>query len=106
MSSGPSTDLIVERIISTYPDVQKVVLFGSCATGVYRPDSDFDLLVVVESNLSPARRAAQLRLAFAGINASFDLLVVTPDEYRRLRTWKSSVVHIADVEGRLLHEAA
>jgi predicted nucleotidyltransferase len=99
-------DEITRRTLATFPRTQKIVLFGSRAVGTAGVDSDYDLLVVVPSELKPARRGARLRLALRGIKASFDLVVVTPEEYRELVTWKSSIVSQASRTGRILHEAA
>ena len=97
---------IVDRIMSVYPNVERILLFGSRSRGDAAADSDFDLLVVVQSALSPARRAAPLHLALRGLGAAFDILVATPEEYRRNLTWRSSVVHTAATEGAILYEAA
>lgn len=100
------TDKILERVLAAYPATRKVVLFGSRASGEHTPDSDYDLLVVVETDLPPAHRAAKLRLALRGLDASFDLLVMTPEEFEATVHWKSSIAHVAARNGRLLHDAA
>jgi predicted nucleotidyltransferase len=99
-------ETIVQRVLGVFPKARKVLLFGSRATGSAAPDSDYDLLVVARTDLSPARRGAAVRLALRGIDASFDVLVVTPEEYDRLVRWKSSVVYRAATEGKVLHDAA
>lgn len=41
---------IVDRIlqvISTFPEVEKVILYGSRAKGTHRPGSDIDLVLIV-----------------------------------------------------------
>ena len=106
MKSGNIHQEIVDRIRVVYPEVEQIVLFGSRSRGDAAADSDFDLLVVVQSALSPARRAAPLHLALRGLGAAFDILVATPEEYRRNLTWRSSVVHTAATEGAVLYEAA
>ena len=106
MASGDIHQEIVDRIRVVYPEVERIVLFGSRSRGESSTDSDFDLLVVTESDLSPARRAAPLHLALHGLGAAFDILVATPEEYRRNLAWRSSVVHTAATEGAVLYEAA
>jgi predicted nucleotidyltransferase len=95
-----------DRLVAAFPDVVRVVLFGSRATGRATPDSDVDLLVVLPGNDRPALRAARVRLALRGLPVAFDLVVLSPDEFERSRAWKSSVVAAALAHGRVLHEAA
>ena len=106
MASRPIATAIVQRVLRVFPNADRVLLFGSRATGRAAPDSDYDLLVVASTDLTPARRGAALRLGLRGLSGSFDVLVVTPEEYARLVTWKSSVVYRAAHEGTVLHEAA
>lgn len=106
MSEADIVDQIRSRILATFPGVTRIVLFGSRVTGCAAADSDYDVLVVLPGTERPAVRAARLRLALKGLPASFDLVVVTPDELERSRSWKSSVVAAAMQTGRVLHEAA
>jgi predicted nucleotidyltransferase len=53
---------VVQRIVETYaPD--KIILFGSHAYGVPRPDSDLDLLILKETTDPPRERWFQVRKA-------------------------------------------
>ena len=97
---------IVDRILTVYSEASRILLFGSRNTGAARPDSDFDLLVVVESDLTPARRAAPLHLALRDLGEAFDIIVATPEEFRRNLAWRSSVIYAAATEGAVLYEAA
>lgn len=51
MKSPIATDLILNeflaRIAAARPQIKRIVLFGSRARGTHRPDSDYDLLLVV-----------------------------------------------------------
>lgn len=63
--------------------VREAWIFGSYGTGAFGPDSDVDLMLVVETDLPFLERA----LGFADVIdlvASMDLLVYTPDEFRKL----------------------
>jgi predicted nucleotidyltransferase len=92
------------RLISRFAP-QKILLYGSRATGTARPDSDYDLLIVWKDEHPPAARAATVRQALLGVDAAFDIAVVTPCEYERLRNRRLHIVAIADREGRILHAA-
>jgi predicted nucleotidyltransferase len=70
-------DDIVCRIVET-AQPEKIILFGSRARGDARPNSDFDLLVIKESNEPGYQRDAPLYHALAGLNVEVDVLVYTP----------------------------
>ena len=72
--------VIVERF-----DPAKIVLFGSVSDGTDGPDSDIDLLVVLErAALSDRRRLMlELRRASRGIAAPHDLLVSSVEDFAR-----------------------
>jgi predicted nucleotidyltransferase len=53
--------------------------FGSCATGLADPRSDYDLLIIKPSQEPPQRRLARSRQALWGVGAPIDLLWYTPD---------------------------
>lgn len=98
--------VISERILSVFPEAERIVLFGSRAAGTHAPDSDYDLLIVVDTELPPVERGARARLALRGIRAAFDILVVTPEELRRLAGFQSGVIAKAVRFGEILHAAS
>ena len=94
---------IVQRIVETaQPD--KVILFGSRARGNARPDSDFDLLVIKNSEEPGYRRDAALYLALAGLNAPVDVMVYTPEEVREWSAVPQAFVTTAVREGKVVYE--
>jgi predicted nucleotidyltransferase len=94
--------LLVERLCTAF-EVRRAVWFGSRATGAGDPDSDWDLLVVAPSQESPAERGYRAEVATADVHVAKDFVVVTPAEYERLRSWRSSVVYMAEANGVVLH---
>lgn len=95
---------IVERLRSVF-DVHRAVWFGSRAQGQGSADSDWDLLVVAPSSESAIARAARALRATADSHVDCDFVVLTPEEYARLRDWRSSVVYQAEATGRVLYAA-
>jgi predicted nucleotidyltransferase len=94
---------IVQRIVETaQPD--KVILFGSRARGNARSDSDFDLLVIKESDEPGYRRDAPLYLALAGLNAPVDVMVYTPEEVREWSAVSQAFITTAVREGKVVYE--
>ncbi|MBD3755876.1 MAG: nucleotidyltransferase domain-containing protein [Gammaproteobacteria bacterium] len=43
------TRLAMQRVFARYPEIQKVVIYGSRAKGNYRPGSDIDLTLLGEA---------------------------------------------------------
>lgn len=70
---------VVGRIVRAV-DPYRIILFGSRARGDSRPDSDYDLLVVLDR--VDDRRAARIaiRSAFADLPLAADVLVASVDE--------------------------
>jgi predicted nucleotidyltransferase len=62
---------------------RRAVAFGSYARGDADAWSDLDLVVVLETDLPPLERAALLSDLFDAIPIGLDLLVYTPEEFRR-----------------------
>ena len=94
---------IGERIGRDFP-ADRVVLFGSYASGTATEDSDVDLLVVANTSISPHRRYGAVRSLISDYPASFDIIVKTPDEYDRWRLVVNHIVYFADKYGRVVYE--
>ncbi|MEW5724705.1 MAG: nucleotidyltransferase domain-containing protein [Thermodesulfobacteriota bacterium] len=94
---------IVKRIVDKM-DPLKVVLFGSRARGSARPDSDFDLMVIAESDQPRYRRAAALYTNLADLPVEVEIVVYTPQEVEEWRRVPQALVTTALQEGRVLYE--
>ena len=70
---------IVRRIVETVQP-EKVILFGSRARGDARPNSDFDMLVIKQSDEPRYRRSIPLYVALADLPVEVEVMVYTPEE--------------------------
>jgi predicted nucleotidyltransferase len=70
------------RRVLQRPDVEAAVIHGSWSSGVRRPDSDIDVLVIGDADLRELRR--ELRPVGKTAGRTIDLTVVRADEFRRL----------------------
>lgn len=87
-------------------DPEKIILFGSYASGHPTADSDVDLLVIMNTAEPRHRRAVPMRLLFRPVPCAMDILVFTPEE---VAYWNGTVNHIiteALESGRVLYERA
>jgi superfamily II DNA or RNA helicase/predicted nucleotidyltransferase len=98
-------DLMVERI-STQFHPQRIVLFGSRARGDARPDSDIDLLVVLDEVENAHDVATAMRVAVSDMPVAKDIVVTTPDEIRRSGHLVGTVLKPALEDGRTLYARA
>lgn len=83
---------------------QKIILFGSHATGNQDDDSDVDLLVVAKFEGKPWRFAVEIR---ERINAGFplDLLVRTPEQLQERLALHDMFLTDIMKHGTVLYEA-
>ena len=84
---------------------RRIILFGSHARGDARPDSDYDLLLVVDTDRPSWEVGIDARLAAMHIRVPMDFIVLTARELEEEMAWPSSVVVEALRTGRVIHEA-
>ena len=85
---------------------ERIYLFGSHARGDAKPDSDYDLLMVLTSSPLPRYRRDQAAFrALAGLGVSKDILVLTREEFDRQRNALCSLPATVEREGILLYAA-
>ena len=102
------TDLLPEITTRLREGLRPVslYLFGSRAEGMASAESDYDLMAVVADSALPRyERAARARGLLSGIDASFDIIVLTLEEWQRqLKSGVSLANTVAD-EGVLLYDS-
>ena len=83
---------------------ERIVLFGSQSDGTAGPSSDLDVFVIVsDSDLSPARRAARAHRSLRGLGVPTDILVRTRAEFERYRDVPTSLEWRVDRRGRVIY---
>ena len=94
---------IVQQIVDRFHP-QKVILFGSHARGKPTPDSDVDLLVVMETSEQALHAAARIS---AAIDHPFplDILVFRPSELKASLERNGVFATEVMAKGIVLHEA-
>lgn len=95
-------DEMVRRVVREIHPV-RVILFGSHATGRGRPDSDVDLMVVVRDGNDVRATTVLLYRLLAGMGVPKDLVVVTAEDFERLKGIPGTVIYVAHREGRTLY---
>jgi predicted nucleotidyltransferase len=95
-------DLVEQISVLFHP--QKIILFGSYAYGTPRPESDVDLLVVIESQLSELEQAALICRTIP-FRFGLDLLVYTPQHLAQRLEWGYSFLREIMQRGINLYES-
>ncbi|MBC8449621.1 MAG: nucleotidyltransferase domain-containing protein [Chloroflexi bacterium] len=83
---------------------EKVVLFGSHADGTATPQSDVDLLVILESDLRRDRRQEMISRALRPRRVPVDILAYTPAEMEACMANPTSFVRHILTTGKTVYE--
>ena len=102
-TSDPLLQTIVQRLLAA-GQPQKIILFGSQARGEAGRDSDYDLLVIENSNQPRYRRAVPYRRALKDLGTSKDIVVWTPQEVAEWQNVSSAFITTALGEGTVLYK--
>jgi predicted nucleotidyltransferase len=98
-------DEIVRRILSVArPD--KIILFGSAATGQMTKDSDIDLLIMEPDLQNRHERSVEIRSAIGDIPYPVDVIVMRTERFERTKKWIGGIAYPADKFGRVIYAAA
>lgn len=94
---------VVDQIIALFHP-QKIILFGSYAYGTPKPESDVDLLVILDTQKSGLEQAAaicrQIQYRFG-----LDLVVYTPQDLAQRLKWGDSFLKEITRRGTTLYES-
>jgi len=96
---------IVRRILSVArPD--RIILFGSAATGHMTEGSDIDLLVVESAPGNTHERTVEILDAVGDIGYPVDVIVMRTERFERTKRFIGGIAYPANKYGRVIYEAA
>lgn len=106
MESDPKLlDELVRRIVEAVHPV-RIILFGSGARAQMGPNSDIDVLVVVQDGAHRRRTAQEIYRRMWGFGFAKDIIVVTESDLREYGSNPYMIIKNALEEGRELYHAA
>jgi len=96
---------IVRRLLGVVqPD--RIILFGSAATGKMTRDSDIDVLVVAPSPVNTVEEYGRLHQALRGLGFPFDVFVIATERFEETKEIFGGIAYPAHKYGRVIYEAA
>ena len=93
---------IKDKIVSEFHP-NKIILFGSYAHDNATENSDLDLLIVQESNLSRHSRAISVRKLLRGSGFPIDVIVFTEEEIERWSSVSNAFITQIVNNGKVLY---
>jgi uncharacterized protein len=96
---------VVDRILAVAkPD--RIILFGSAATGSVTRDSDLDLLVLERGLGNQRQESARLREALGDLGVPVDVFAMESERFEETKGVIGGLAYPANKYGRVIYEAA
>jgi predicted nucleotidyltransferase len=96
---------IVRRVLTVArPD--RIILFGSAATGGMTKDSDIDLLILDPAPGNRREESVRIRGAIGDVRFPVDVIVIATERFEATKNIIGGIAHPAHKYGRVLYEAA
>jgi predicted nucleotidyltransferase len=96
-------DQVVQQIVEKFKP-QKIILFGSYARGNPRPESDVDLLVVMNTSLKESKQSLEIRRQL-DVMFGMDLIVHTPKRLKQRVEMGDWFLRDVMKDGKVLYES-
>ena len=97
-------DETMDQIVSVFHP-NKIIIFGSVARNSAHDESDLDILVVMNSELKPTKRAGEVYKATSSIDLPMDIIVLTPGEYEANKDNPHSFASVISKTGVVAYES-
>ena len=103
MIARQTVEYVVKTIAKRY-NPERIILFGSCASGDAANAHDLDLFIIKDTATPRYKRARELHEYFADdYPCAMDLIVYTPAEVEYWRDCKFSFVHRVLKTGKVVY---
>jgi len=97
------TTEIVRRILAVSRP-NRIILFGSAATGQMTRDSDIDLLLVAPAEANTVEERVRIRRAIGNLGFPFDICMMAPDWFEASKNMVGGLAYPANKYGRVIYE--
>ncbi|MFW6118273.1 MAG: nucleotidyltransferase domain-containing protein [Chloroflexota bacterium] len=95
-------ETVVERLKQDQPE--KIILFGSYATGQTDEYSDLDLVVIRKTDKRFLERLVETSRTIGFDLGKIDVFVYSPEEWQRMIDWENPFAEQVLKEGKVVYE--
>ena len=95
----------IAQRIANIANPQRILLFGSGATGAFGADSDLDFLVIVQGPVHRRRLEQQIYSNLHGVGISVDVIVATDEDIAKYGDLIGTIYRPALREGLVVYDA-
>jgi predicted nucleotidyltransferase len=95
---------IISKIIQQFKP-EKIILFGSYANGKPTEESDLDLLIIKDSDLSSRVQNRMVRNLVADSRVPVDIIVKTKQEFEIYKDIIGTVIYPANKFGKVVYDS-
>jgi uncharacterized protein len=96
--------LQIVKVIAEGYNPDKIILFGSHATGKAQNDSDLDFFIIKKTTEPYLQRSRSIRRLFRPYPCAMDIFVYTPEEYEMKNNIPGFLPYIIANEGVTVYE--
>ncbi len=108
MQSTVIDHALIEEIIHRVLRVarpERIILFGSAATGRMTSDSDIDILVLESAPADVRDESVRIRQALRGLGHPFDVIVMATERFEESKNIIGGIAHPANKYGKVIYTA-
>ena len=96
----------IVRCILTVANPDRIILFGSAATGPMTLDSDIDLLIVEPEATNRHDESVRIRSAIGDLSFPVDVIVINTERFEATKDIFGGIAYPAHKYGRVLYEVS
>ena len=103
MISKKLKEEIKKRLLAKF-DLEKIILFGSQASGEANRKSDVDLLLIGKVNYDRYKMMTDALRSLGRMKYAFDIMILTSREYEENKYIPGTIARYAFKEGKVIYE--
>jgi predicted nucleotidyltransferase len=104
MVTQKQIDEIIQKIAENFKP-ERIILFGSYATGIPTEDSDLDLLIIKDSTLPARMQNRKVRKIVSDLRIPVDVIVKTAKEFETYKDIIGTIIYPANKFGKVVYES-
>lgn len=96
---------VVRRVLAAAKP-ERIILFGSAATGRMTKDSDIDILIIERAAKNPHEESVAITNAIGDVRFAVDVKIISLEHFEATKNIVGGIAYPAHKYGRILYEAA